>query len=507
MLHRTTTNRQNGVQDGAQTAQGELFPSSRQPASRILVASVEPFALWAHRWGRRDAAAAMPSHPAGGATTAPATAPAAGASREATGAAPPGAAPEAAPPSAPLACSEDGRTVAYADASARAAGVQTGMTVAGAWQRAPSLTILTAGGPEVDAAWEAFLDGMHDVSPRVAAVRLGVVAFAGDAHDAAAFAERAGARVGGAGTVEEAHLLAYLAEPGRAVVAAAGEDPWTRLDPAPVYLLGGAGLSSAQRERLAWLGVDTVGALRSWTPAQLLAFLGDEGRALTPVLHGPRIDRVPVRPPPVVVAADHAFDDAACEPAEIDPVLGRLVAQAAEALGQRSAERVRVLVSSGGLRSDATRRAKAPLRDPVRLLRLARLALSDTGLVPLGVDELRLELSGLARRAEAGELWAQRRRRAEAARAVHARFPNQARRFALHDPGALRPRLRWRLLDLASGDPLPWDGPAPRDGTAPNRTVRDRTAPDKAAPGEAAPDRAAPQDGTDGDVRVPALHR
>ena len=306
---------------------------------------------------------------------------------------------------------------------------------------------------------------MHDVSPRVAAVRLGVVAFAGDAHDAASFAERAGARVGGAGTVEEAHLLAYLAEPGRAVVAAAGEDPWTRLDPAPVYLLGGAGLSSAQRERLAWLGVDTVGALRGWTPAQLLAFLGDEGRALTPVLHGPRIDHVPVRPPPVVVAAEHAFDDAACEPAEIDPILERLVERAAEALGERSAERVRVLVSTAGLRSDATRRAKAPLRDPVRLLRLARLALSDTGLVPLGLDELRIELSGLTRRAEAGELWAQRRRRAEAARAVHARFPGQARRFALHDPDALRPRLRWQLLDLASGDPLPWDGPAPRDGT------------------------------------------
>ncbi len=425
MSHRTMTNSQNGVQDGTETAQSRLFPPPGQPASRILVASVEPFALWAHRWGRLDAALASP-------------------------------------PSAPLACSEDGRTVAYADASARAAGVQAGMTVAGAWQRAPSLTILPTAGPEVDAAWEAFLDGMHDVSPRVAAVRVGVVAFAGDAHDAASLAERAGARVGGAGTIEEAHLLAYLAEPGRAVVAAAGDDPWARLDPAPVYLLGGAGLSSAQRERLAWLGVDTVGALRRWTPAQLLAFLGDEGRALTPVLHGPRIDRVPLRAPPVVVVTGHAFDDAACEPAEIDPILERLVGQAAEALGERSAERVRVLVSSAGLRSDATRRAKAPLRDPVKLLRLARLALSDTGLVPLGIDELRIELSGLVRRAEAGELWAQRRRRAEAARAVHARFPRQARRFALHDPGALRPRLRWRLLDLASGDPLPWDGPAPR---------------------------------------------
>jgi hypothetical protein len=140
-----------------------------------------------------------------------------------------------------------------------------------------------------------------------------------------------------------------------------------------------------------------------------------------------------------------------------------------------------VIASSAGLRSDATRRAKEPLRDPPRLLRLARLALEDAGLVPLGVEELRVELSGLARRAEAGELWPQRRRRVRAARAVHDRFPGQARRFALHDPDALRPRQRWRLLDLASGDPLPWDGPAPRDGAI--GPARSTTAPAGSRPG------------------------
>jgi protein ImuB len=464
MSHRTTTTAWNSVQDGPGTRPPGSAPESARPASRILVASVEPFALWAHRWGRLDTVLA-----GSGAVPDPADA-----ARDATAA-------DVIPADAPLACSEDERTVAYADAAARAAGVEVGMTLAGARQRVPALIVLPAAGPEVDAAWEAFLDGMHEVAPRVAAVRTGVVAFDGDAHDAAAFAERTGARVGGAGTVEEAQLLAYTAEPGRARVAAPNEDPWAQLDPAPAYLLGGAGLSPAERERLAWLGVDTIGALRRWTPAQLRAYLGEEGGALARVLHGPRTDRLPRRLPPPVVTAEHAFEDAAREPAEIDPILERLVRRAVRALGERSAERVRVIASSAGLRSDATRRAKEPLRDPPRLLRLARLALEDAGLVPLGVEELRVELSGLARRAEAGELWPQRRRRVRAARAVHDRFPGQARRFALHDPDALRPRQRWRLLDLASGDPLPWDGPAPRDGAI--GPARSTTAPAGSRPG------------------------
>jgi len=419
MPHATTRPTWNGVQDSANQIPARLFPPPAGRASRILVASVEPFVLWTHRWGR----------------------PVAGGDATADG---------------PLASSDDGRTVAVADADARAAGVQAGMTIAGAQQRLPALTVLPSAGPEVDAAWDAFLNDLHDLSPRLAPLRTGVVAFPGDAHDAAAFAERSGARVGGAGTIEEAWLLAYLSEPGRARVVADDAETRALLDVAPTYLLGGLGLSSAQRERLAWLGIETVGALRRWTPAQLVAYLGEEGRALLPVLHGPRTGRVPVRLPPEVLTAEHAFDDPAREPAEIEPVLERLLGSAADRLGERSAERVRIVASASGLHSEATRRAKAPLRDPARLLRLARLALDDTGLVPLGIDELRLELSGLARRSEAGELWPQRRRRELAAHAVHARFPGQARTFALHDPEALRSRLRWRLLDLGSGEPLPW---------------------------------------------------
>ena len=391
---------------------------------RIVVVSVEPFALHLLRRSRRPGADAEEE---------------------------------------PMASSHDDRTVAYADATARAAGVHAGMTIAGARQRAPGLQVVAASGPEVDAGWEAFLDDLHGVSPRVASLRVGVAALSGHAHDAAVLTDLEGCRVGVADSCEEAWLLAYLAPPGGWIGSSPGADPWARLDGAPLHLLGGVGLSRPSRERLAWLGVRTVGALRRWTPAQTVAYLGEEGAALTPFLHGPRTARIPQRTPAPVVWMEHAFDDPVCEPAEIEPVLRVLVERAVDALGDRSAQRVRVRASSGGLRSDGTRRAKEPLRDPGRLLRLARWALHDARLTELGLDGVRLELSGLVRHHVEDGLWPHRRRREEAREAVRGRFPGQVRRFAMHDPHALRARLRWRMVDDASGEPLPWQGPRVRD--------------------------------------------
>lgn len=402
----------------------EIPPDLAARRPRIVVVSVEPFALHLLRHGTRSWADA---------------------------------------PSTPSACSRDDRTVAYADAAARAAGVHAGMTIAGARQRAPGLQVVAAAGPEVDAGWEAFLDDLHGVSPRVTSLRVGVAALAGDAHDAATLAGLDGSRVGIADSCEEAWLLAYLAPSGGWTGPLPGADPWTRLDPAPLHLLGGVGLSRASRERLEWLGVRTIGGLRRWTPAQTVAYLGEEGAALAPFLHGPRQTRLPTRTLAPVVGVEHTFDDPVREPAEIEPVLHALVQRAVDALGDRSARRVRVQATSGGLHGDGTRRAKEPLRDAARLLRLARWALHDAQLVDLGVDAVRLELSGLVRHHVADGLWPHRRRRDEAREAVRGRFPGQVRRFALHDPHALRAQLRWRMVDDASGEPLPWRGPTVRD--------------------------------------------
>ncbi|NBC95958.1 MAG: hypothetical protein GVY27_06355 [Deinococcus-Thermus bacterium] len=68
MSHRITTTAWNGVQDGPGPRPPGSAPRSARPAPRILVASVEPFALWAHRWGRLDAVLAAPDATAPDAT-------------------------------------------------------------------------------------------------------------------------------------------------------------------------------------------------------------------------------------------------------------------------------------------------------------------------------------------------------------------------------------------------------------------------------------------------------
>ncbi|MDR9392329.1 MAG: hypothetical protein RI554_09910 [Trueperaceae bacterium] len=421
-----------------------LLPSDPHPdatADRVIVASLEPFALWRER--RRRAARGEGV--------------------------------------VPTVTSDDGRRVRDADAAAKRAGIRPGSALAGARQRLPDLHVVTPDGPDLAAAWDAVLDEARDVSPFLAAVAPGVLALRASPADAHAFAVRHEARVGVADTVQEARLLALLAPPGTVRAVPPDEDPWTTLDRAPVAALRALGLPDADRDRLAWLGVTRVGDLRAWSARQRAAFLGPAAAALAATLDGPRDAHVPLRPPPLRIAVRHAFDDPAREPAELDPVLADLADRIAAALGERSADRLRVRAEAAGVAADATRRAKRPLRDADAILRLAHLALADAGLVPLGLDALTLEASGLARRSRPGALWRHRERRERATALLDARFPGHARRFAVHDPGALRASLRWRLLNAASGEPLPWPGDAP----APAPTPAPAPAPAEAAPAEA----------------------
>jgi nucleotidyltransferase/DNA polymerase involved in DNA repair len=204
-----------------------------------VVASVEPFAIWLHQ--RR--------HPDDGAR--------------------------------PLATLDELGRVRHTSLAARQQGVEAGMSLVGAEQRATGLAVVSSDGPDLRAAWESLLEEAFRYSPRVTPVREGVLAFTGRPVEARQFAGAFTARVGATGTLEEAQLLAYVSEPGEATVA---EDPWRLLDQAPIYLLRGVGLSELNTERLRWLGVQRIGALRRWSKAQLTAYLADEGKALLPYL-------------------------------------------------------------------------------------------------------------------------------------------------------------------------------------------------------------------------------
>ena len=353
----------------------------------------------------------------------------------------------------PMASLNANGRVRYANPAARRHGVQAGMTHAGARQRCPNLTAKPEQGRDHEAAWTAWLHDLLRFTPRVQPVRLGLAAADLTASEADDLARALQARVAHARTLQDAQLLASMATVGQALHAT-DADPQDHLDAAPLRLLGTAGLTAQERDRLAWLGVTRIGQLRAWTHAQRQGYLGATADTLKPFLDGPKQRTLPYLPPPPMLSATHAFDEPAFEPFEIDPVLDALIERLHTQLGDQQAAVVRVVGETHGLESSGTRRAKRATSDAARLARLARHALEDSGLQAAGLDGLRIELSGLTRTAEAATLWPWQRRLQDASEAVHGRFPGQARHFVLHDPHALRSRQRWQLHDRMSGRPV-----------------------------------------------------
>lgn len=325
------------------------------------------------------------------------------------------------------------------------------MSLVGAQQRAEALTVVSSEGPDLRAAWEALLEEAYRYSPRVTPVHEGVLAFTGRPVEARQFADAFAARVGATGTLEEARLLAYVSEPGEATIA---EDPWYVLDHAPIYLLRGVGLSGLNTERLRWLGVERIGALRRWSRAQLTGYLAAEGKALLPYLHGPRQNRIPVFRPPTTIEAQHAFADLVYEPFEIDPVLQKLATKIAEGLGKRAATFLTVEAGPSGVLSRSTRRAKRPVRSQERIAKMIALAFDDTNVAPLGIEQIRVIAAGIELPAEQGSLWRHRERFERAVRELEERYPGQARIFREHDPNALTSARRFELVRAATGEPV-----------------------------------------------------
>ena len=406
-----------------------MFDVRERPvADRVVVASVEPFAIWLYQRRRPEDA------------------------------------------TRPLVTLDELDRVRHTSLAARRRGVETGMSLVGAEQRAEGLLVVPAEGPDLRAAWEALLEEAFRYSPRVIPVREGVLAFTGRPVEARQFAAAFAARVGAAGTLEEAQLLAYAGAPGEATIA---DDAWGVLDQAPIYLLRGVGLSELNVDRLRWLGVHRIGALRTWSKAQLVAYLADEGKALLPYLHGPRRERIPIFRPPVTVEASHAFSDVVHEPFEIDPVLQELAHEIAAGLGKRAATFITVEAGPSGVLSRSTRRAKRPVRTPERVAKMVALAFDDTRVAPLGVEEIRVIAAGIALPAEQSGLWRHRERLERAVRELEERYPGQARIFREHDPHALTSARRFELVSAATGEPIATEAPPRARGAAPEATTHD----------------------------------
>ncbi|UCH26227.1 MAG: hypothetical protein JSV66_00850 [Trueperaceae bacterium] len=353
----------------------------------------------------------------------------------------------------PLIVTDERGRVISTNRRAKGLGIETGMSLAGARQYADDLRVLPSLDPGLLSAWEALLEEAHCISPHIEPLRLGVLAFNGTAADAGLFVEASRVRAGVARAVEHAHLLTYMAYTSQAKVAT--HDPWKLLDRAPVYVLKGAGLSSATVARLAWLGVKRIGQLRAWSKAQLLAFLAEESTTVLRYLKGPFRKKLVPHHLPESLRVEIDFEEAVTEPYRVDPALERCARELAAHLGDRVASRLTVEADAAGIRFRATRRPKDPVRAVSRLRQILQLALADTGAQALGIERLVVTLSGLHKAEYQTELWRRREHMSRAIQHLHERFPNQARAFVEVDPFALRTNRRFAMVNAFTRHEIP----------------------------------------------------
>lgn len=350
----------------------------------------------------------------------------------------------------PLIAVAQGRVVA-ADPLARSAGIELGMSRAGARARSAALHEVAAGGPDLESAWRGVVMELYALTPRLEPATPGVVSTRLGETEGRAAAAAFGIRAGAARNREHARLLAIAARPGTLRDGGA-----TAVAQLPLAALRGIGVAPATLQRLAWLGLERIGELQSWSATQLAAFFGPGAAPVVRHLHGPFEEGVPLFVPPATVRARLSFDEPAAEPALLEPALARLASAVAAQLGDRVAGRLTLQAEAQGIAFSASRVAKLPLRDPAAIERSARLALADCGAQPLGIDELHLELGELTRPGRQGGLWPQRERIERAVAEVERRYPGCLLRVEAGDPYALAFEHRARLV--------PWSGERPAEG-------------------------------------------
>ncbi len=371
----------------------------------------------------------------------------------------------------PLVIAEEQR-VAHANAAARRHGITPGMRLDGARMRVEGLAVASYPEPDLDHAWQALLRELHDVTPWLESGPRGRAFAYLDAAEAADLAARFDVRVGFANDCETAELAALAAHPGRC-----REVPTDRrdafLERLPLRFLKGVGVSDGNLVRLHWLGLTTVDDLARWSAAQLRSYLGAEGEALLPYLHGPRRTRLRPFQLPRALRRSLTFPEPVREPHQLLPAIDRLAGELEHALGGRASRRLTLTATLSSGQRRATRLSKRPLQQARHIRQQALFALHDSRVEGRFVERLTLELASPERLGLQDGLWPHRERRQRALDATLERFPSAPRRFAWRDPHAQAADLAWGweryaadgMGSTASGEPT-----GDRAGGAASRT-------------------------------------
>ncbi len=259
----------------------------------------------------------------------------------------------------------------------------------------------------------------------------------------------------------------------RAVVAPGAAATAAFLAPLPLHWLG---LRPALQERLAWLGLRTVGALAALPKGALLAQFGPEGGRLWDLAHGHDPDGpIPPHHPPPRCHARLAFPQPVTGQAALHAGLRSLLTRLLPAL-ERAGRSARAATLTATLATGPQQRwtvaFPAPTRDPEHLHRALAARLEGVTL-PAAVTALALTLHGLCR--EVGvqarlfpaptRLW-QRQGLAATLAQLHARFGRPViLQIVEVEPWSRIPERRYALVPAELG-------PSPATGRSFDRSPR-----------------------------------
>lgn len=336
--------------------------------------------------------------------------------------------------------------VEAASVAAKKQGIKPGMSLAGAMAYA-DVEMIEANNSQLKHQWDGLLDKLYSFTNRLESAKLGLVFLDLDINAAKQIASFFSCRVAVASSKERAHLLALTAFEGIARIPEHEEQFLARL---PLWYLRGIGLKEKTLERFKWLGLERLGQLLAWRKSQTEAFLGLENKTLLRYMYGPFDKQVADYKPAEKILLSQSFDEALTEPYLIEPYLRLLAWESVAVLAGKSARYITLTTKGNGLSFSETKRAKYSLNDARTIFRHAQTLLYQTG--AFGIEELKLELSGLYRMSEQGELWQQRENLEKAVREVEERFPEALLKFRESNPHALISEHRYELIRLATGE-------------------------------------------------------
>lgn len=286
---------------------------------------------------------------------------------------------------------------------------------------------LPTGAPGV-IAWQRIVERLYEASSAVETITPGTAVFA--LHPTLYDTLREmfpHAQLGLADTCEQAQLAAH-AHIG--VIT-----PRTPLAGIPLTHLP-APLSADEFERLAWLGVRTLGDIRTWSSTQIEHVLGPAAARIMPFVHGPERQHVQPDPKPTHLSVRYDATAVLAEPHEWLPILTRLVTRLQQRLIGRGSRMFELALDSA-VYSDVT---KWELHHTPELLRaFERLAQQHRG----SFTSLTVTAFAVTRAVQQDTLWQQDRPVDVLAHELALRFPGQFVQCRWVDPRSQAADLAW----------------------------------------------------------------